>query len=131
MSVRKWQDHVLSDIIETQLLLFFHLSGALHRAGILPRAVSAEALRKTAKQEELRPGVRSCLRAVAELLEQAEDKPAARPWEPRVERPGRQRKPAARLAAALRRRPGPRFRPGLRLGRIRAGSACKPPRAHA
>jgi hypothetical protein len=84
MSDRKWQDHVLSDIIETQLLLFFHLSGVLHQAGILPREVSAEALRETAKQDELRPGVRSCLRAVAELLEQAEDKPAARPWEPRV-----------------------------------------------
>ncbi|MDX1574708.1 MAG: hypothetical protein R3285_00860 [Kiloniellales bacterium] len=84
MSDPKWQDHALSDIIETQHLLFFHLSGALHRAGVLHREVSAEALRETAKLEELRPGVRSCLRAVAKLLEQPATRPAPPAWEPRV-----------------------------------------------
>lgn len=84
MSERNWQDHYLCDIIEAQLLLFFHLSGALHQAGILPREISAEALRRTAEQDELRPGLRSCLRAIAELLERPNTKQAGPAWQPKV-----------------------------------------------
>lgn len=84
MSERNWQDHYLCDIIEAQLLLFFHLSGALHQAGILPREISAEALRRTAEQDELRPGVNACLRAIAELLERPNPKQAGPAWQPQV-----------------------------------------------
>lgn len=84
MSDPNWQDHFLSDILETQLLLFLHLARALEDAGILPRGASAAVLRRTAEQDVLRPGVGSCLRAVAALLERAEDKPAPRPWRPRL-----------------------------------------------
>lgn len=84
MSDRNWQDHFLSDVIEAQLALFFHLSGALDQAGILPRELSAEALRRAAEGEELRPGVRSCVRAIADLLERTDPKAAAPAWQPKV-----------------------------------------------
>ena len=84
MSDPKWQDHHLTEIIEAQLVLFFHLSGALDEAGILPRDISAQVLRRSIEQGSFRPGVKSCVRAIAELLE-APDRKAARPgWEPRV-----------------------------------------------
>jgi hypothetical protein len=84
MSERKWQDHYLCDVIEAQLVLFFHLSEALDLTGVLPRRLSAEALRRTAEDNELRPGVRSCVRAVAELLERASAQQAGPAWQPRV-----------------------------------------------
>jgi hypothetical protein len=86
MSEWNWQDCYLCDIIEAQLLLFFHLSGALDRADILPREISAEALRRTAEQDELRPGVKSCLCAIAELLERPNPKQeqAGPAWQPKV-----------------------------------------------
>jgi hypothetical protein len=84
MSDPKWQDHHLTEIIEAQLVLFFHLSAALDEAGILPRDISAQVLRRSIEQGAFRPGVKSCVRAIAELLE-APDRKAARPgWEPRV-----------------------------------------------
>ena len=84
MSDPKWQDHHLTDIIEAQLVLFFHLLGALDEAGILPRHISAEALRRAAEQDGLRPGVKSCVRAIAELLEAPNRKDARPGWKPRV-----------------------------------------------
>ena len=84
MSDPKWQDHHLTDIIEAQLVLFFHLSGALDEAGILPRHISAEVLRRTAEQGAFRPGVKSCVRAIAELLEAPNRKDARPGWKPRV-----------------------------------------------
>ncbi len=84
MSDPKWQDHFLSDIIEAQLVLFFHLSGALDEAGIVPRHLSAQVLRRVAEQDELRPGVKSCVRAIAELLERTNPKDTRPAWEPKV-----------------------------------------------
>lgn len=84
MTGTKWQDHHLTDIIEAQFLLFCHLSSVLDQAGIVPRRLSAQALREIAGQDALRPGVRSCLDAIAELLEQAEARDARHAWESRV-----------------------------------------------
>lgn len=80
----KWQDHFLTDIVETQLLLLVHLTWALEDVGILLRGASAAAMRNSAEQDSLRPGVRSCLCAFSDLLERAAARPAPRPWEPRV-----------------------------------------------
>ncbi len=84
MSDPKWQDHHLTDIIEAQLVLFFHLSGALDEAGILPRDISVHVLRRSIEQGAFRPGVKSCVRAIAELLEAPNRKDARPGWKPRV-----------------------------------------------
>ena len=84
MSDRNWYDHFLCDVIEAQLALFFHLSGVLDQAGILPRELSAEALRRTAEREELRAGVRSCICAIADLLERTNPKQVGPAWQPKV-----------------------------------------------
>lgn len=84
MADPRWRDHHLSDIIEAQFVLFCHLTGALDRAGLVPRDFSAQTLRETAANDALRPGVRSCLCAIAELLEQDEPGDAGPAWEPRV-----------------------------------------------
>jgi len=84
MSDPRWRNHHLSDIIEAQFVLFCHLAGALDRAGLVPCDFTVEMLRETAANDALRPGVRSCLRAIAELLEQVEPGEAGPAWEPRV-----------------------------------------------
>jgi hypothetical protein len=82
MSERNWQDCFLTDIIEAQLVLFLHLSAALNQAGILPRTVSAETLRRAAGRKDVRPGLACCVRNYADLLEQAAAQQAG--WHPKV-----------------------------------------------
>lgn len=84
MSDDDWRDCHLSDIVEAQLVLFCHLSRALDETGLLPRQASVRALREIAAQDRLRPGVRSCLGAIAGMLETAEAKGARPGWTPEV-----------------------------------------------
>ena len=79
-----WRDCRLSDIVEAQLVLFCHLSRALDETGLLPRQASVRALREIAAQDRLRPGVRSCLGAIAGMLETADAKAARPGWTPEV-----------------------------------------------
>lgn len=117
MSERNWQDCFLNDVIESQLLLFLHLSAALEQAGILHRTVSAEVLRRTADLKGMSPGLATCVRSYADLLERAAAQEAA--WRAEVAPGGGQ---ANRAAGPTGESGGPRPAPYGQAGNGQAGN---------
>ncbi len=89
MSKKHWQDFLLTEVIETQNVLFAHLVGALDGLGVLPRARFAQGLREMSTRIPLREGVRGCVCAYADMLETPLPGIDAPAWSPTVVDGGR------------------------------------------